>query len=218
VEGRAEGATVEATPCKSCGGVLQKVSDTEYRCAFCGTMHRLSLDDAKSVDALVEQNNQRWLSINRRMELFFAAINRASGHHTRYNGHRGRVIAFGVAGVLVFVILMIASSAPAAPDVKLPSKSEFAAIGNFWGSLVLIVVGVSVLMGWSEHKMRDRELTAARGILTDVLATYRTMSTRPASELLATLHNANMLLGAPAESMASQVYEQVMAAERSPPA
>ncbi len=209
---------MEATRCKSCGGVLQKVSDHEYRCAFCGTAHRLTLDDPRSVDALMDQNNQRWLSINRGMEQFFAAINRAAGHQEKYNGHRSRTLGFGLAGFAVVAILFLATHMPAAPGVTIPSASEIASIGSFWATLVVVVVAVSLLLGWTERRVRDRELAAAQSLLWDVLANYRKMSTRPASELLATLHNANMLATGSAEVMASRIYVQVIAREQSPQA
>lgn len=69
---------MEKINCKSCGGTLRKIGPADYKCMFCGTVHELEIDDSESVRALLEQNDPRWLYINKRMDVFFVTVNRVS--------------------------------------------------------------------------------------------------------------------------------------------
>ena len=83
----------------------------------------------------------------------------------------------------------------------------------FWivGGVVLfgdLMFALSSLFGRSRLKA---ELADAHGIIDAVLASYRTMSEKPAKQLLGSLHNRRFLVDGDAEQLAFRIYDEASA-------
>ena len=205
---------MEALTCASCGGALAKAGETTYRCTHCGTTHELGPDDTLAVRALVERNNERWVYINRRMDEFYAAINRTAEYDTKrikYLSWFRNALLFGVAWFALFALA--AATMPATS----PQKPEFAASLGIvpWLVVALAVTGVLAVTHLS---LRNATLRNARAIIADVLGVYRSMSDKPVKDLLQSLHNPRQITFDGAPEVASLVYGEIIAAAQSPAA
>ncbi len=196
--------------CSSCGGALQKVAGTQYRCLFCGTAHELDVRDAP-MRALMDENNARWHDINRRMEQFFSAVNYASTlDHTRRK-LRTPFFVLNVAGIATIAWLVSAMRTALASQSRAFVPSDLAPILAVAGFFV--VVNVMLLISWTTARSRHRRaMSEARELVTDALASYREMSTRPPKEILGALHNRRLLQDDEAEALAFRLYDEAAAA------
>jgi hypothetical protein len=191
--------------CRSCGGVVAKAGTTGYRCVFCGTAFELERTDGEPVRALLEENNQRWLRMNRDMERFAEVINRVAGH-PRLNW-RG-VVLFG--GFFLVVLLLLGyhfhqnfwgTARPVTPQDLIPFL--------VFAGIPLVATAAFVLKDAYHRRMRGKILDEARRIAAGVLATYREMSDRPAGDLLRSLHNRSRYRDENTESFALALYEEM---------
>jgi hypothetical protein len=199
---------VERVACKSCGGALAKVGETTYRCTHCGTAHELGRDDSHAVRALLERNNERWVTINRRMDEFYAAVNTAAGYEAKRAKFMSWLVGAGLFGVAWFVIFALATSTmPEDSPDKVPFVAAFGIVP--WLLLALIVSGA---LAWGHLSQRKAMQRKARAAIGDVVEAYRAMSDKPVKDLLESLHNQQRLLVEGAPEIASAVYIEAIAA------
>jgi hypothetical protein len=199
---------MERVACKSCGGALAKVGETTYRCTHCGTTHELGRDDSHAVRALLERNNERWVTINRRMDEFYAAVNTAAGYEAKRAKFMSWLVGASLFGVAWFAIF---AAATATMPEDSPDKVEFVAAFGIvpWLLLALIVSGA---LAWGHLSQRKAMQRKARAAIGDVVEAYRAMSDKPVKDLLESLHNQQRLLVEGAPEIASAVYIEAIAA------
>ena len=203
---------MERVACKSCGGTLAKVSETTYRCAHCGTTHELGRDDSHAVRALLERNNERWVTINRRMDEFYAAVNTAAGYEAKRAKFMSWLVGASLFGVAWFVIFALATSTmPGDSPDKVPFVAAFGIVP--WLLLAVIVSGA---LAWGHLSQRKSMQRKARAAIGDVVQTYRAMSDKPVKDLLQSLHNQQRLVVEGAPEIASAIYIEAIEASRPP--
>lgn len=200
---------MEKINCKSCGGTLQKVGPADYKCAFCGTIHHLEMDDSESVRVLLEQNNQRWLFINRSMDLYFEKINNIIAYKSRLKNPRlAMIIVSGICmlalanlGVHFYGVLDRESRGIIMKDMNpfLAVAGIMLALDGYYAAMIL----------YGRHRLK-KMVKEAQGIVLDVLRTYQQMSEKPAKELILSLHNPKKLMDKDSVQLAMDIYAQAL--------
>ena len=200
---------MEKINCKSCGGTLQKIGPADYKCVFCGTMHQLEMDDSESVRALLEQNNQRWLFINKSMDFFIDKVNQASIYKLRLKNPLIAVII--VSGLCVLTLVSIGPNfwnliAQNSREMVRKDLVPFLSIAGIMLALDAYYLLMIVYGRWRLKKM----LNEAQAIIMDVLKTYQQMSEKPAKDMLQSLHNPKKFMDKDALQLAYNIYNQAL--------
>jgi hypothetical protein len=198
---------MEKITCKSCGGTLQKVGPADYKCVFCGTVHQLEMDDSESVRALLEQNNQRWLFINKNMDLFFDKVNQASVY--KFHLKKPWIAVIIISGLCVLTLISIGPNfwnliAQNSRGMVIKDLSPFLSIAGIMLALDAYYLLVIVYGRWRLRKM----LNEAKAIIMDVLNAYRQMSEKPARELILSLHDPKKFMDKDSAQLAMDIYDR----------
>ena len=199
---------MERLICKSCGGSLRKTGPLNFVCDYCGTIHRIEGSDEGQIEDLIEANNQRWIRINRNLEMFYEAINQAA--FLRKAVRRPKMGLYLLNGFFVLVLLMLVTSFA---KIFLKGSREFGVndltpIGLTLGSAVVANGYYVGLILYGRYRIR-KQVKQAASALSEVVVVYQQMQERPAIEIINRLHDPKKVVDPVAVEIAREVYDGV---------
>ena len=191
---------------------MKKVGPADYKCEYCGTIHKLEIDDTETVEALVEQNSLRWLKINKQMDRFFDMVNHAAAMKEALRRPWKGLIIVNVFFLILLLVLGKAFLDFAERTTRAIVMKDFLPLFVIGGIATVINLYYYIQIFIGRRRLSER-LNKAQAVLKEVIDTYRQMLKKPAEEIISRLHDSKKIMNKRAANLAHEIYGRIFREE-----